>query len=870
ALSALSSLPLYLESLLARSQDMRLSDEDVQVSEALLDTIEELSRARDPTSSGYHTNIMDRRQQDAQELFQMISSALTSEEASIQKLGATKPLLNLDFMKRLVSSLRPTTSNTTSSTVSRGQNNDGRISTSRGSTEMPKNLPTNPMVGLLASRLSCLKCGYTEAVRHFTFDNLSLPLPSAAICTIEDTLRQYIDLETLHDAACRKCSLIATLERVSDEIKRLDTPHWVHSTPTTTTNQNRTGAGMTTALSSSRDPDSSMLLIRRRNRNQLSSHVGQGRFSEDNHYSTSDEEGFGEDNEDYIEDNEEEEDDEDDDYEDVEDVEEDEDDNGSSMTRVTTASLKRPLSTQDRAARIVQLEQHRTALERAIQYDVQGQIPELTLTKVFSRHSTKQVMIAKPPTVLCLHFIRSQYSMYGTVSKNECRVAFPEILDLAEFCTNGVLSTIPNRPMSIWGEEPVRVEKKETFVDSRPSPVQLSKRQQKAQQRRLQQQPSPIQQSQPKEEEGQEAGTRPRPQRVLYRLQSIVVHHGSHSSGHFVAYRRKPKELVSKIQIGGGLGGLVYGGDRWTEQEAGFLLSDPTGWYRVSDETVDPSTIDHVLRSNPYMCVYERIEIPTESNPPLPSKRVTCGSNLSLQAVEIGFRKLIERTRKKTESVASSSLDDDDEEENEMSLARTASTSGGVVDLTTITEQEYADLFKEQRPRAIFSPAGGSSRMDLESTTDPAQHHPHQHSEALDENMSDMEGPVTRDGLRDSWRSFVSSPNSTMPSSPNTGLSDSSASSSSFASPLLRHRSEIDRVDGSEMGPSSRQYDPEGQPGQNGSVNEARQQNKGKGKSKGKGKGKGKKRKDAATTLEKSLYPTVAKSEASSSSSSSG
>jgi hypothetical protein len=37
--------------------------------------------------------------------------------------------------------------------------------------------PRNPFTGLAASKVSCLKCGYTAAIRHHTFDNISLTVP---------------------------------------------------------------------------------------------------------------------------------------------------------------------------------------------------------------------------------------------------------------------------------------------------------------------------------------------------------------------------------------------------------------------------------------------------------------------------------------------------------------------------------------------------------------------------------------------------------------------------------------------------------------------------------------------------------------------
>ncbi|KAI8601530.1 cysteine proteinase, partial [Dissophora ornata] len=412
ALSALSVLPPYLESILNRSDELQLPEDDIQVTEALLDTMEALqqplashksfrpraivsaleeSRARDPNASGYRSSIMNREQQDAQELFQMISSALSSEEATIQKLQATRPLLGLDFIKKLL--------------VLAQKPNEHQI----------KKLDSNPMIGMLASRLSCMQCGYTEAIRHFTFDNLSLSLPSNHSCTIEDCLKQYINLESLHDVVCRKCSLQATLARICSDLKQLD------------------------------------------NHQPLRHSIAQ------------------------------------------------------------------------RMALKSKLAQQRKVLESAIRSDVERPLQDIKLSKVVSRHCTKQVMMAKSPRVLCLHFIRSQYSNYGTVSKNSCQVNFPEYLDISPFCTTGVLLTQPNFPMSISEQDLERLGLPGT----------------------------------------------------LYRLQSIVVHYGGHSYGHFIAYRRKPESITED-------------------------------WFRVSDETVESVTLDHVLRSNPYMCLYERVETADE------------------------------------------------------------------------------------------------------------------------------------------------------------------------------------------------------------------------------------------------------------------
>lgn len=94
---------------------------------------------------------------------------------------------------------------------------------------------------------------------------------------------------------------------------------------------------------------------------------------------------------------------------------------------------------------------------------------------------TKQSMFAKPPKVLCLHFVRSIYSFKGELSKNLCRVDFPQILDLSPYCTNGTLNTQHDSPISI------------------PNTSITAK----------------------------------------YRLMSTIVHFGDHVSGHYIAYKRR-------------------------------------------------------------------------------------------------------------------------------------------------------------------------------------------------------------------------------------------------------------------------------------------------------------------------------------------
>ncbi|OZJ03583.1 hypothetical protein BZG36_03028, partial [Bifiguratus adelaidae] len=158
---------------------------------------------------------ISREQQDAQELFQTLSEAVTAELAYAKALSKSattdqaglKWLLQPDAKKHTIQSKSVNLNDT------QGSSSQEKTSTN--------NFARNPLVGLLASRLSCVKCGYTEAIRHFTFDNLQLTLPLTSTCSLQGCLRQFVQLEHLSDAHCRRCSLRTTLQSTLREVEAL-------------------------------------------------------------------------------------------------------------------------------------------------------------------------------------------------------------------------------------------------------------------------------------------------------------------------------------------------------------------------------------------------------------------------------------------------------------------------------------------------------------------------------------------------------------------------------------------------------------------------------------------------------------------------
>lgn len=165
-----------------------------------------------PAPDGSRTLLFSSREhQDAQELFQLLSSLVKDEAVAVDR-ESTK---ELGLGAALYS-------------------DDGK-----SSNEVGKGV----FDGLTANRRSCVECGYTEAVMHFGFDNLQLSLPftvsvsqfhhtpDSDLCvanpthqrsiSLEECLADFTHIELLTDCVCRKCSLLATHRRLVAEAERL-------------------------------------------------------------------------------------------------------------------------------------------------------------------------------------------------------------------------------------------------------------------------------------------------------------------------------------------------------------------------------------------------------------------------------------------------------------------------------------------------------------------------------------------------------------------------------------------------------------------------------------------------------------------------
>jgi ubiquitin carboxyl-terminal hydrolase 1 len=234
-----------------------------------------------------------------------------------------------------------------------------------------------------------------------------------------------------------------------------------------------------------------------------------------------------------------------------------------------TASISKRKRVKD--ARKLELRVQSALDHGRLEEDVKG----VKMEKVFSRASTKQAMIARPPQVLALHLNRSlSYGHYA--AKNTVRILFPEFLDLTPFTTSGNLSTKPSVPIS---SQPPLLPRSTT-----PTPATYAV------------------------------------QRIIYRLSAVVCHYGQHSFGHYVCYRRKPRPVsygsrrFAPPRLADPLGCDCekcqrYGPVRDDDEAVDSMYRPGRGWLRISDDSVKECGIETVVQegSGAFMLYYERV-----------------------------------------------------------------------------------------------------------------------------------------------------------------------------------------------------------------------------------------------------------------------
>nr|CAG8545244.1 12912_t:CDS:2 [Entrophospora candida] len=135
-------------------------------------------------------HIVNRQQQDAHELFQLLLQSLSYEDEMSRR---PKSLLDLEMIRLLA--------------------NNEKIPLLIGE--------KNPLFGLTACRISCMKCEYFGPIRHSTFDNISIPLPRENSTTLDKLLGTFVGIDFINEYNCPRCSLQETLSTIENQLSKV-------------------------------------------------------------------------------------------------------------------------------------------------------------------------------------------------------------------------------------------------------------------------------------------------------------------------------------------------------------------------------------------------------------------------------------------------------------------------------------------------------------------------------------------------------------------------------------------------------------------------------------------------------------------------
>ncbi|KAI9766337.1 MAG: hypothetical protein M1840_006601 [Geoglossum simile] len=237
ALASLRPLSDYLEATLS---DPNINWKSLRskrmTTHALLDTI---MRLNDPLNEGCRLwtpaelkSMRGWQQQDAQEYLSKVldeidgellravkasqlSQRVTSHETLHLKLGNPLPSQNEDEGERDMSGISEISGITS-----------GSVYMTRDSTVTPLSLipHRNPVEGLVAQRVGCLRCGFSEGLSLIPFNCITVPLGSDWLYDLRDCLDEYTSLEMIEGVECANCTLLKNKTQLEQLLNQLPTP----------------------------------------------------------------------------------------------------------------------------------------------------------------------------------------------------------------------------------------------------------------------------------------------------------------------------------------------------------------------------------------------------------------------------------------------------------------------------------------------------------------------------------------------------------------------------------------------------------------------------------------------------------------------
>ncbi|KAF2279947.1 cysteine proteinase [Westerdykella ornata] len=197
-MASLPSLREYLANMTSKYSALSADS----TSGALFDMIEKLNNPANHGKQfwiqGSLKSMSTFQQQDAQEYYSKILDALDKEvKAASNQKRRTSVSLSVD-------------AETVSESPSAAGSERVISDTEPKSPLLPEQpvVEPNPLDGLLAQRVGCVECGYTEGLSLIPFNCLTVPLGRGRAYNIGECLDEYTHLEFIEGVECAKCTLL--------------------------------------------------------------------------------------------------------------------------------------------------------------------------------------------------------------------------------------------------------------------------------------------------------------------------------------------------------------------------------------------------------------------------------------------------------------------------------------------------------------------------------------------------------------------------------------------------------------------------------------------------------------------------------------
>ncbi|KFY61932.1 hypothetical protein V496_04779 [Pseudogymnoascus sp. VKM F-4515 (FW-2607)] len=206
-LASLDSFSNYLNGPGSQKNETK-DDSEMKMADSLRDLI---ARLKDPSNNGKRIwtpaalkSMSSWQQQDAQEYFSKVLDEIDKEiEKAVGQFSNSPGLTTKDQAEPVAKKAK-----------------------SSPSELMPTSTVRNPLEGLLAQRVGCTRCGYSEGLSMIPFNCLTVPLGKSWSYDISQCLDEYTDLESIEGVQCGKCTLLKTkrlLKMLADKEQNLST-----------------------------------------------------------------------------------------------------------------------------------------------------------------------------------------------------------------------------------------------------------------------------------------------------------------------------------------------------------------------------------------------------------------------------------------------------------------------------------------------------------------------------------------------------------------------------------------------------------------------------------------------------------------------